>query len=226
MQDCKNCVIRSKAVDTLSEVELHVLMENCAEATFSAGEHIIKEGLLSSHVGYLKSGLATISKKGAKDIDQILKIVLPQNYLGLQTVLFEKTNQYSVRAINECVVCFIDNLSFKKLISRNPQFDNELLQFLCREELNYFDRFVSWHQKQINGRLADIILFFSEEIYNQKADFEIPLSRYELASLICTTRESLTRAIKDLSEIKAIRIKGKDLTILDWERLKKISQSG
>lgn len=226
MQDCKNCVIRSKAVDALNEEELHVLMENCAEATFNAGENIIKEGLLSSHVGYLKSGLATISKKGVKDIDQILKIVLPKNYIGLQTVLFEKINQYSVKAVNKCVVCFIDNLSFKKLISRNPQFDNELLQFLCREELTYFDRFVNWNQKQINGRLADIILFFSEEINDHKPDFEIPLSRYELASLICTTRESLTRALKDLSDIKAIRIKGKEVTILDLGRLKRVSQSG
>ncbi len=226
MQDCKNCVIRSKAVDTLSEVELHVLMENCAEATFSPGEHIIKEGLLSSHVGYLKSGLAIISKKGVKGIDQILKIVLPKNYIGLQTVLFEKTNQYSVKAVNECVVCFIDNLSFKKLISRNPQFDDELLLFLCKEELNYFDRFVNWHQKQINGRMADILLFFSENIHGQASTFEIPLSRYELASLICTTRESLTRSIRELSEIKVIRVKGKEFHILDPVMLQKISQSG
>ncbi|MBE0650084.1 MAG: Crp/Fnr family transcriptional regulator [Bacteroidales bacterium] len=226
MQDCKNCVIRSKAVDTLSEEELHVLMENCAEATFSAGEYIIKEGLLSSHVGYLKSGLAAVNKKGVKGIEQILKIVLPKNYIGLQTVLFEKTNQYAVKAINECIVCFIDNLSFKKLISRNPQFDEELLLFLCNEELTYFDRFVNWHQKQINSRVADIILFFSENINNQALSFEIPLSRFDLSSLISTTRESLTRSIKELSEIKAVKVKGKKFQILDPELLKKISQNG
>lgn len=226
MQDCKNCVIRSKAVDTLNEEELHVLMENCAETTFGAGENIIKEGLLSSHVGYLKSGLATISKKGVKDIDQILKIVLPKNYIGLQTVLFEKTNQYSVKAINKCVVCFIDNMSFKKLISRNPQFDNELLLFLCHEELAYFNRFVNWHQKQVNGRLADIILFFSEKINDQELDFEIPLSRQELASLICTTRESLARSIRELSETQSIHVSGKEFKILKPDLLKKISQSG
>ncbi len=226
MQNCKTCIIRSKAVNTLHPKELQFLMESCAETTYNPRESIIKEGMLSSHIAYLKSGLAMVSKKGVKGIDQILKIVKPGNYLGLQTVLFEKINRFSVTALEESVVCFIDNLSFKELISRNNQFANELLAFLCREELTYFDRFVNIHQKQIDGRIADIILFFSEEIYGNALSFSIPLSRGDMAALVCSTRESVTRAIKDLSDIKTIRVDGKNFEIVDLKRLKKISQSG
>ncbi len=226
MQNCKTCIIRSKAVNTLNPKELRILMESCAETTYNPRENIIKEGMLSSHIAYLKSGLAMVSKKGVKGIDQILKIVQPGNYMGLQTILFEKINQFSVTALEKCVVCFIDNLSFKELISRNNQFANELLLFLCREELTYFDRFVNIHQKQIDGRIADIILFFSEQIYSNALSFDIPLSRGDMAAFVCTTRESVTRAIKDLSEIKTIRVSGKKFEILDLMRLKKISQNG
>ncbi len=226
MQNCKTCIIRSKAVNTLNPKELRILMESCAETTYNPRESIIKEGMLSSHIAYLKSGLAMVSKKGVKGIDQILKIVKPGNYLGLQTILFEKINHFSVTALEKSVVCFIDNMSFKELINRNNQFANELLVFLCREELTYFDRFVNIHQKQINGRIADIILFFSEEINCNSLSFSIPLSRGDLAALVCTTRESVTRAIKDLSDIKTIHVNGKNFEILDLERLKKLSQSG
>ena len=226
MQNCKTCVIRSKAADTLNPKELTILMESCAETTFNPKENIIKEGTLSSHIAYLKSGMAMVSKKGVKGIDQILKIVQQGNYIGLQTVLFEKINQFSVTALEKCVVCFIDNQSFKELISRNAQFANELLLFLCREELTYFNRFVNIHQKQINGRMADVILFFSEEINNHALTFNIPLTRSDMAALICTTRESITRALKDLSEVAAIRVKGKVFEILDLKRLRKISESG
>ncbi len=226
MQNCKTCIIRSKAVNTLSPKELLFLMESCAETTYQPRESIIKEGMLSSHIAYLKSGLAMVSKKGVKGIDQILKIVQPGNYIGLQTILFEKINQFSVTALEKCVVCFIDNVSFKELISRNNQFANELLAFLCREELTYFDRFVNIHQKQIDGRLADILLFFSEEIYGGALSFTIPLSRGDMSALVCSTRESITRALKDLSDINAIRVSGKKIEILDLERLKKISQNG
>jgi len=219
-------MIRSKAVDTLTVEELNILKENCAEIIFSPGENIVKEGSLSSHVAYLKDGLAMVSKKGVKGIDQILKIVKPGNYVGLQTVLFERINQYSVKAMEECVVCFIDNRSFKELINRNAQFANELILFLCREELTYFNRFVNIHQKQINGRMADIILFFSEEINNNSTSFQIPLSRNDMAALVCTTRESITRAIKDLSEVGTIRVSGKQFDIVDIKLLKEISQKG
>ncbi len=226
MQNCETCIIRSKAVNMLNPKELRFLMESCAETTYNPRESIIKEGMLSSHIAYLKSGLAMVSKKGVKGVDQILKIVQPGNYLGLQTILFEKVNQFSVTALDKCVVCFIDNLSFKELISRNNQFANELLLFLCREELTYFERFVNIHQKQIAGRIADIILFFSEKIYSNALTFEMPLSRGDIAALVCTTRESVTRAIKDLSEIKTIRVTGRKFEILDLARLKKINQSG
>lgn len=213
-------------MNTLNPKELRILKESCAETSFNPKEYIIKEGILSSHIAYLKSGLATVSKKGGKGIDQILKIVQPGNYIGLQTVLFEKVNQFSVMALEKCVVCFIDNLSFKELINRNAQFANELLSFLCREELTYFQRFVDTHQKQINGRLADIILCFSDDIQKNDHCVNIPLSRSDLAVLTCTTRESITRTIKDFTKAGIISVTGKKFEILDMERLRKLSENG
>jgi len=226
MQDCEICAIRSKAVGTLNSEELNILRENCAEVTLQAGENIIKEGLFSSHVAYLKSGLARICKKGVKGIDQILKIVKPGSYIGIQTVMSSKIHQYSSKAIEESVVCYIDIYSFRELISRNAQFANELILFLCSEELYYFNRFVNVHQKQIDGRLADTILFFSEEINQSAVAFKIPLSRSDLAALVCATRESVTRSIRDLSDIGTIKVNGKNFEILNYDLLKKISEKG
>lgn len=226
MQQCETCAIRSKAVETLNPEEIQLLSENCAEVKLQPGELIIKEGLLSSHIAFLKSGLAKICKKGVRDIDQILKIVRPGSYIGMQTVLSNKIHQYSASAIEECIVCYIDIWSFRELINRNAQFANELILFLCREELSYFSRFVNVHQKQVDGRLADCILFFSEEINESARSFTIPLSRADLAALVCATRESVTRAIKDLSDINTIRVNGRNFEITNYDLLKKISEKG
>jgi CRP-like cAMP-binding protein len=226
MQQCETCAIRSKAVETLNREEIQLLSENCAEVKLQPGELIIKEGLLSSHIAFLKSGLAKICKKGVRDIDQILKIVRPGSYIGMQTVLSNKIHQYSASAIEDCNVCYIDIWSFRELINRNAQFANELILFLCREELSYFTRFVNVHQKQVDGRLADCILFFSEEINESAKSFNIPLSRADLAALVCATRESVTRAIKDLSDINTIRVNGRNFEITNYDLLKKISEKG
>jgi len=226
MGNCEYCAIKSRATETLSAEELELHDQNCTEVTVNAGEIIIKEGLLSSHIAYLKSGLAKIHKKGVKGTDQILKILQPGSYIGMQTILSNKIHQYSASAVENSQVCFIDINLFKQLISKNTQFANELILYLCHDELSYFDRFVNIHQKQINGRLADTILFFSNEINYGNLEFDIPLTRYDLAALIFATRESVTRSIKELSEIGAIQVNGKHFNILNLILLKTISEKG
>lgn len=226
MENCTTCAIKSKAVYSLTLEEIDLLQNNCAAIRLQQGESIIKEGLLSSHVAYLKSGLAKICKKGVRGIDQILKIAKPGSYIGLQTILSDKIHQYSASTIEDSEVCYIDISSFRDLISRNPKFANELILFLCQDELSYFNRFVNVHQKQVDGRMADTILYFSEEINNGAKQFTIPLSRYEMAALICATRESVTRAIKDLLDIGTIKVDGKSFEILNFPLLRKISEKG
>ena len=73
--------------------------------------------------------------------------------------------------------------------------------------------------------MADTILFFADEV-EKSHDFIMPLSRSDMAALICTTRESVTRGIKDLVEINAIKVKGKQFRVLNYELLKMISEKG
>ena len=225
MESCESCDIRSKAVQSLTREELEIHQQNCTEIKLDAGDIIIKEGLLSTHVAYLKTGLAKIHKKGIKRADQILKIAQPGSYIGIQTILSQKIHQYSATAIEDSDVCFIGVATFKELIMRNATFGHELIQLLCQDELSYFNRFANLQQKQVDGRLADTILYFSNDI-KKNHDFIIPLSRNELAAFICSTRESVTRAIKDLSDIGTIQVSGKRFTIINVDLLKKISENG
>ena len=225
MLNCDNCKIRSEAVKALKRDEVELLQNNCAEVELGPDESIIKEGSLSSHIAYLKEGLAKIHKKGVKGTDQILKILQPGSYIGMQTVLSSKIHQYSASTIDNSKVCFIDISSFKQLIDKNSGFANELILYLCRDELSYFKRFVNVHQKQIDGRLADTLLFFSDDVAKSRK-FRIPLRRNDLAALVCATRESVTRALKDLTEIGTIRVNGKNFEILNYDLLVKISEKG
>jgi len=127
--------------------------------------------------------------------------------------------------LEESVICYIDIHTFRSLILRNSAFAHELILYLCKDELMNYNRFINVHQKQINGRLADTILFFADEV-RKSHKFIMPLSRADIAALICTTRESVTRALKDLVEIGTISVNGKQFNILNYDLLKTLSNSG
>lgn len=201
------------------------MSEACTEVQCKPGEHIIKEGMLSSHIAYLKKGLAKIHMVGPGGQDQILKIVSEGAYIGIQTILADSIHRYSASTLQDSSVCYINIDLFKELIKKNSNFAFELIMFLCSDELSYFERFVNLSQKQVNGRLADAIIDFSNTL-QEKDVFMMPLSRSDLAALIGARRESIARAMKEFIDIGVIEVKGKQFQIVNKPLLEKISLKG
>lgn len=224
MDICQFCNKKSSATDKLDDDELILLGDSCVGVVFSKGDIIFKQNALSSNVIYIKEGLVKIHTKGPEK-EQILKIAKGPAYLGIPTTFGDKVNHYSATAIISTSVCFIDINIFKNFIYENHEFAYEIIVELCKDELLQFDRCVNLVQKHVNGRLAGTLLYFSETIY-QSNTFTLPLSRNELADLIATSRETVSRLLSELNKEKIIQINEKKIKLLDIEKLRKISCKG
>ncbi|MEN8119413.1 MAG: Crp/Fnr family transcriptional regulator [Bacteroidota bacterium] len=222
--DCASCEIKSSAAKTLNVTELKIMGEHCSEVNFKKGEVIFKQDALSSNIVYLKKGLVKIHISGPNS-EQIIKITKPPTYLGIPTTFDEKTNRYSATALEETTVCFISLDMFKQFIRGNPNFSYEIIVELCKSELNSFNCTVNRVQKNIHGRIADVLIFFNKEIF-RNMEFRLPLTRSELGSFVDTTRESVSRILTKLHEDKIICLDGRKIKLLDMERLESISKNG
>lgn len=220
---CKECGLKSAATRVLNEEELIKLSNNCAEADFKPGETIFKQGALSSNIIYIKSGLIKLHLRGPKD-DQIIRITKAPAYLGMPISFNEKINYYSATALEPTSVCFIDNTVFKNFIYENGEFAYQIIIDLCKNEYDSLHKCVNRTQKNINGRIADALLYFIE-IYENK-EFKVPLSRQEFGNYTDTTRESVSRILTEFHNEKIINIKGRMITILNVKLLETISKNG
>ena len=221
---CQTCKIKSSAAETLSKKELERLENNCVEVNFKKGDIIFKQGAFSSNIIYLKAGLVKQSITGPK-AKQIIKITKAQSYLGIPTTFHEKINQYSATAIDNTTVCFIDNELFRNFVQENGKFAYEIIVDLCRNEVNSYIGCVNRTQKNVNGRLADALLFFYNEIFECDV-FTLPLKRSELGNFIDSTRESVSRVLTEFHNEGIIKLKGKNIKILNKDLLEMISRNG
>jgi CRP/FNR family transcriptional regulator len=73
--------------------------------------------------------------------------------------------------------------------------------------------------------VAYLLLFFSEQIYDS-AYFELPLNRKEIAEFIGKTTENVIRTLSDFRRDGLIKIFGKNIEIIDKEKLQKVSDFG
>jgi CRP/FNR family transcriptional regulator len=224
VHNCQNCKIKSVAETFLTEAEFGKLEENSAIADFKKGDLIIKQNALSLNVVYLHKGMVKIHVTGPAK-EKIIKLVKAPSYLGIPTTLGDKTNQYSVTAITDTTVCFIDTNFFRLLITDNGQFAYEIILDMCRNELFDQQRFVNQEQKQLPGRIAEGILCMSERLFNGNK-FEIPVSRNDMADMIGTSRESLSRTLNTFIKDNIIKLDGNSLEIVNKEKLQIISKNG
>jgi len=222
--DCKDCAIKSKAASKLSAEEIEKLSFSCAFVKFNQGDPLIMQGTFSTNVAYLRSGLAKIHIAGPYH-EQIVRIVKAPSYLGLPTTFGDKINQYSVSVIESAEVCFIDIDTFRYLLKANHNFSYEILLEICNNELEVFHRCANRTQKQMRGKIADVLIEFSERIYNCDI-FKIPLNQEDLGNLVDTSRESVSRVLTEFENDGIIKLSGKKVEIINKRSLALISANG
>ena len=222
---CHDCKDISCAAAVLNFKELELVTANSQESFLKKGEVILHEGSLTSHIIYLKTGLAKEYTKHPGEKEQILQIVKKHTYLGLPSLFGDRINHYSYAALEDCKICYIDINMFNNLIRTNGNFAYEILVSTSRDNLNNFNRFLRRSQKKIYGRVADAILYFSKIIYETN-QFELPFSRQEFADLIGVSRESATRVLIKFKSEGIIDLNDRSITIKNLELLEQISQKG
>jgi CRP/FNR family transcriptional regulator, polysaccharide utilization system transcription regulator len=208
---------------TLDESDLLELQS--VRVKYKKGEIICKQGALASHIMYMEKGLAKVYLDDGLN-SLVLKIIPDGNMLGLSSVNSDNnTYQYSAMAYIDSEIKQIDIRFFKQMLGQNPGFAREVINILGSNSVQINGRFFCLTHKQSYGRLADILLCLSERIF-RKYDFELPISRKELAELSGMSPETVIRMLKKFNDEGLIRMEGKSFSLLDPIRMKRISETG
>jgi CRP/FNR family transcriptional regulator, polysaccharide utilization system transcription regulator len=223
--NCTNCNKKAPLFKMLSEEEEEILNQNRYEVVFKAGENIIKQGTASSHLIMLTSGIAKLYIEGLDSKNLILELIKPWKLFGGPGIYNDNRYHYSATAIELTSTCFIDSQQIKLLIRKNPDFAEAFIANFSFNSIKTFDRIVSLTQKQMHGRIADVLLYLSKEVYNSP-DFEMSLSRQDIGELSGMTKDSAIRILKELENEHVIRLEGKKISIANNDVLEEISLKG
>lgn len=223
-----SCIVATShfsCTDYLNEEETALLNANKRDVKFKKGEIIAKQGSFASHVVFLKQGLAKVFLEGNQK-DLILKIVPGDHFLNLSSVYDgNDTFIYSVSTYVDSVASLISIDVFKQLIRNNSKFAMQIINLLNTNTAQIYGRFYCISRKQSHGRVADILLCLSQNVFKSES-FHLNISRNDLADLTGLSPESVIRIFKEFKEEKLIDVNGKAISVLDSEKLKEISLYG
>jgi CRP/FNR family transcriptional regulator len=225
--ECKECIIKSLFFSNLNIDEFKSICSSKIQKEFKKGEIIIEQGQSLDFLIYLKSGLVKYYIKLHDGRTYIINISVPFDDFPLLTV-FNETHlaRYSMAAIEDSVLCYIPLNLIREFIMKNGNFAFDFISKLNYISCKIINNFILIRSKNLRGRVAFFLLNLAKTIYNGKNVFELPLSRKEIGELIGMTTENVIRAFSEFRKEKIIRINGKEIEILEKEKLEKISIYG
>lgn len=201
-----------------------ILNKHRAEVTFKKGEVLCKQGGIASHVMFIREGLVKVYlEQGKKNL--ILRIKSGGTYVGLSSMFGKSVFNYSASAFMDTKVCMIDMDAFERFVEENSQFGIEIMKELNKSLKQGYDRLYQLTQKNLHGRLADIIICLSQKVHHTDK-FTLQITRRELGELSSMATESVVRILRDFKEEGLLDLKGKTIEIKDVDRLQRISDLG
>ena len=211
--------------DKLTKEEMQLVEEKQVTIEYLKGEVIAKQGSFTSHIVFICEGMVKVYYEMKRE-KMILMIAGPGSLLGL-TSLTKDSNifNYTASAYIDTIAKLIDIQTFKQLIHDNSLFAMEIINILSDNTNMINGRFFCLTHRQSFGKLADILLCLSGNVF-KKQKFELILTRKEIAELAGMSTESVIRILKKFQDDKLIRINGKTLEITDVEGLYKICDHG
>lgn len=222
---CFTCDKASCALLTLKEIEIREMELQTSHTSMRNRDLLLRQGAPFHSIIYLRTGFVKEFVINDHSPDQIVQIIKPKSYIGLQSLFSNKESAFSYQSITDIELCYIQQHTFSELIKDNGSFAREILISVSNETLRNQKRILGLNQKQIFGKVADTILYLSTQVY-EKDEFELKLSRTELAQMIASTRESVTKALLWFHEQEMIKMYKNRTTILDHKRLSEIAKKG
>jgi len=188
---------------------------------YKKGETIFEEGAYPQGLHCVNSGKIKVTQDGADGREQIIHLAKNGDVIGHRALLGDDTYSGTAVAMEDSSVCFIPSKVFIGMVEHNAKLAFKIIH-LFSEELKAADKNITdIAQKTVKERLAQSILMLNKS-YGFESDnktLNIAISRNELASIVGTARETVTRALLELSKDEIVGLVGKKIKILDRERL-------
>jgi CRP-like cAMP-binding protein len=219
------CDIQAPCFQMLSSEEAELVMASKTQVLFRKGDNLTKQGAFASYVLFVISGLAKQYIEGDGTKNYNLRIVNPGEFVGLSAVFTKNTFNYSSVAITDCQVFLVEKDAIANIAKQNGMFGFNIIKRYCQQNANLFDTLRTVIYKQMNGRMADTLLYIDGFKEENPSIFQL-LSRKDIADFAGTSTESAVKLLKSFEKDKLIELNEKDIKILKRDDLLEISKRG
>jgi CRP/FNR family cyclic AMP-dependent transcriptional regulator len=202
---------------------LRMIHNHTVERRFRKGTIIFLEGDKGEGFHYVKSGKVKVLRTSDDGREHIIKI-LGAGEIFAEVLMFNNMPYPATAvAVEPSCIGMIRNVDLEQLVLANNVLALQLIKALSQRLIYAQQKIKNLALNDVMSRTVEILLRLSQE-QGSKLDsgiieIALDLSRQDLASLVGTTRETVTRTLSSLKKDKIIDFDGNKIRILDMDYL-------
>ena len=195
--------------------------------SFPAGAIVFLEGQAPRGVYVLCQGKAKLTTTSSDGKTMILKIAQPGEVLGLHATISGKAYELTVETLQPSQLTFIGRDDFLRFIRQHGEVCLQAAQHLSRDCQAAYEVVRSIGlSHSAPAKLAKLLLQWAAESkpVNGTVQLRVTLTHEEIAQLIGSSRETVTRALSALRRQGILQLKGATLTIRNLAALQRLGE--
>jgi CRP/FNR family transcriptional regulator len=225
MDDLNTIMANTPVFGGLSDEQLSKVGGIALNQSFQRGQAIFWEGDRAVGFHVVADGKVKIYKTSLEGKEQILHIYGPGQPFGEVPVFSGSRYPANAMAIEKSRTIFFPRQDFVNLISEHPSLALNMLAVLSVRLRQFTVQVEHLSLKEVPARLAAYLLYLAQE-QDTPDMVTLPISKGQLASLLGTIPETLSRIFNKMSQQRLIRVKGSEIRLINPDEMQALSVSG
>ena len=210
----------------LSDEEFRELETIFQPRAYRKNQVIFVEEETGEYMYVVIAGKVKASKTSATGKETLLAIHQPGDFFGEMSLLDGKTSPATVSAMEDCKIAIISRADFQRLLMCNERVVSQIIQVLCSRLRSVWNQVQSLSYSNADSRIrAGVLQLARRHGINDARGILINLkiTHDELAKMVGTSRETVTRTLTDLQKQGIIKMADRRIIVCDAKKLAPIS---
>lgn len=196
---------------TLDEADLEEIADLLIERKFPKDSVTFEEGVPGDYMYLIQEGQVKVTKTSEDGREKILEMLAEGDFFGEMALVDRLPRSASVKTTRPCVLLALSRQDFLGLLRRSPEISMELITELSRRLREADEQIRALLFERVERRTRHILLRLARDPHPTRPECLLTssITHQQLADLVGTSRETITRVLKGLRDEGWLEQQGK-----------------
>jgi CRP/FNR family transcriptional regulator, cyclic AMP receptor protein len=198
----------------VAEPDLEQIASHLIERRYPRNTTIVEEGLAGDYMYIIREGRVKVTKLSDDGREKILEFLDAGAFVGEMALLERAPRSASVKALTAVRLMALSRTDFLGLLRKSPDLSMAVIQELSRRLRTVNDQASALSFQRVKERTQGLIERLAKDPHRDGAcRLTPPLTHQQIADMIGTSRETVTRVVKELKASGWLAQEGKRYVI-------------